>query len=596
MTPGPSDREQAADSLADRLTAHLRERPGEPLLLQGKGVSATPHVERRLFELLERAGEEHEGPVALTALSNVRPELNPFAGLGAGLEETPATGLLEGLVALLAPGLLIEWHRWPDHICCLSAGAVEALARPDTTAANAVGRLRDIGGSMLLADSVFLHHQGSGLFRDESLAPHEARRPAAWGLLRERLDGWLELAKRSGRVPAAAAIEDYRAAEKKVSLHITHSWGGGVEQWVHSFIEADSEGLNLQLRAEGPRTGAGCGQRLSLYLDRQVEAPVASWWLQPPILSTEAESGQYRRILNEIVARFGVGRVIVSSLVGHSLDALASGLPTIEVLHDFYPMWPLLGIHPGPYLEEGRPVRLEQALAEHELMPELQDLDAAGWRALGERWLETVTRRAVHAIAPSRSVAEMLPRLNPDWAGVAVETVPHGLPEIPGSAEVVPRDRADGRLRLLIPGRMHEGKGQALLLEALPQLRPHARICLLGAGRNAEAFFGQADVDVIIDYRREDLRELLASIGPQVAALLSTVPETFSYTLSEMQQLNIPVIATRVGSLAERIEDGETGWLIDPEPEALVRAVRSAEFRPDGCQLWRHLPARPHRP
>jgi GT2 family glycosyltransferase len=81
-------------------------------------------------------------------------------------------------------------------------------------------------------------------------------------------------------------------------------------------------------------------------------------------------------------------------------------------------------------------------------------------------------------------------------------------------------------------------------------------------------------VDVIIQYRREELRGLLAALGPHVAALLSIVPETFSFTLTEMQQLGIPVVATRVGSLAERIEDGVNGWLIEPDPRALVERVR----------------------
>jgi GT2 family glycosyltransferase len=42
-----------------------------------------------------------------------------------------------------------------------------------------------------------------------------------------------------------------------------------------------------------------------------------------------------------------------------------------------------------------------------------------------------------------------------------------------------------------------------------------------------------------------------------------------------MQQLNIPVIATRVGSLEERISDGETGWLIEPDAESLIEQVRA---------------------
>ena len=150
---------------------------------------------------------------------------------------------------------------------------------------------------------------------------------------------------------------------------------------------------------------------------------------------------------------------------------------------------------------------------------------------------------------------KLLLGLDPD-AGLEIDTeipVVENAEELPGSIEVTPKEREDGRLRFVIPGRIQEGKGQSLLLEALPELKEFAQIYLLGAGKDGEAFFGKSGVNVIIQYRREHLRELLAKIGPHVAGLLSIVPETFSYTLSEMQQLNIPVIATRVGSLEERI-------------------------------------------
>ncbi|MEJ2400590.1 MAG: glycosyltransferase [Xanthomonadales bacterium] len=122
---------------------------------------------------------------------------------------------------------------------------------------------------------------------------------------------------------------------------------------------------------------------------------------------------------------------------------------------------------------------------------------------------------------------------------------------------------------------MHDGKGRRLLLEALPELRPYAHVYLVGADRYGHAFFGQAGVDVILQFHRDTLSDVLAGIGPHAAGLLSVVPETFSYMLTEMQQLEIPVIATRVGSLAERVRDGETGWLIDPDPAALVARVRA---------------------
>ena len=485
---------------------------------------------------------------------------------------------------MLGPGQVHEWVHWPDHVLLLSAAAVTALAAADTNAANALPRLHVAGGRLLLADSLYLHDPRLELGHRDELQPHEERRPPAWGLLIERLENWL-LDESSLADPDLAGCLERAASDAPVTLHVTHSWGGGVARWTESFIEADDAGVNLQLRSEGPETGAGCGQRLSLHLGNRLEAPLAVWWLQPPILSSTEKHPGYREILREILTRHGIGRIVVSSLVGHSLDALATGLPTLQVLHDFFPRWPLLGVNPAPYLEAGKPVQLRRPVEEHGLPAEFVDRDAASWEKLGSDWREAVVAWGVRVVAPSRSVVELLRSLDPGWSDIDIEILPHGLPPLPGSVEVKPRERDDGRLRLVIPGRIQPGKGQRLLQQALPELGRFARVCLLGAGPSGEAFFGQPNVDVIMQYRREDLRELLASIGPHLAGLLSIVPETFSYTLSEMQQLRIPVIATRVGSLAERISDGDTGWLIEPDAASLVARVR--ELAADRAQVAR---------
>jgi len=573
-----------AESLGKILLDWQRERPDHPLLMIKKGLQVTSAIERGLFDLLRQVETQASGPVVLTALSNAEPRLNPWAGLETAAVGTAPPDLLQDLIALLAPGRIHEWVRWPDHVMLLSAAAVGSLARPDTTHDNALSRLRSAGGRLLLADSLYLHDPRLDPGRRDDLQPHEERRPPAWGMLTGRLDSWLRsegLLSNADPGHAALARELRQAATvRSATLHVTHSWGGGVARWTESFIEADVSGLNFQLRSEGPESGAGCGQRLSLYLGNRLQAPVASWWLQPPILSSTEQHAAYREILQEILSRYGIGRVIVSSLVGHSLEALATGLPTLQVLHDYYPRWPLLGVHPVPYLEEGETVSLQRPLREHALPPELGDLDAAAWEQLGDRWRETVVAWGVRMVAPSRSVVELLRRLDPAWSAIDIEILPHGLPALPVTAEIVPRDRPDGRLRLVIPGRIQQGKGQRLLAEALPELSRYARVCLLGAGPSGEVFFGRSDVDVVLQYRREELPELLAAIGPHVAGLLSIVPETFSYTLSEMQQLRIPVVATRVGSLAERIADGDTGWLIEPNAASLVERIRQLAADP----------------
>ncbi|MGH8033859.1 MAG: glycosyltransferase, partial [Lysobacterales bacterium] len=280
-----------------------------------------------------------------------------------------------------------------------------------------------------------------------------------------------------------------------------------------------------------------------------------------------------REVVHGVLQRHGVGRIIVSSLVGHSLDALRSGLPTLEVLHDFYPAWPLLGVHPQAWLETDARQPLQQALQHHELLPDFRDHDAAGWTRLAQNWRATVVKHGIKLVAPSQSVAVLLRQLDQGWNSVHIDIVHHGLVPLPLAGTVVPRIREDGKLRLVIPGRMQEGKGQSLLLEALPQLTRYAHITLLGAGKNGEAFFGTAGVNVVMQYRREELPGLMQAIGPDLAVLLSVVPETFSYTLSEMRQLGVPTVATRVGSFEERIQHGQDGWLIEPEVPALAEMV-----------------------
>lgn len=574
MTTTLPDHQNGPNSLRALLQEQLQQNPGSPLLISGKGITVTDAFRDQAHALLEQLSAEAEGPVVLTALSNANPDLNPFSGLATPSGEEPASGLPEDLVLLLSPGEIMEWHSWPGHFALLSAAAVEALAAADINPANALTRLHESGGSLLISDKLFLHVPAQGLFQAESLQAHEIRRPPAWGLLRQRLDDWLRLPD-SGQSPAwADTLASFRNSARPVTLHITHSWGGGVAKWVESFIEGDEDGVNLQLRSEGPQSEKGYGQRLSLYLGNHLEAPVASWWLQPAIQASDSEHVQYRRLLSGISERYGIGRLVISSLVGHSLDALATGIPTIQVLHDFYPRWPLLGIHPDPYLDSGPDNSLRKALQEHTLLPSFRSRDADGWKSLGEKWRETVVGQGVHVTAPSLSVTELLRSLDPGWAEIDIEVIPHGLPALPGAGQVYPKDREDGRLRLVIPGRIQEGKGQKLLLQALPALNKIAHVYLLGAGKEGEVFFGKSGVDVILQYEREDLRDLLQKIGPHAACLLSVVPETFSYTLSEMQQLNIPVIATRVGSLAERVRDGDTGWLIEPDAAALIERVR----------------------
>jgi len=542
-----------------RLLRELAERfPGRTIGFIRAGLVPEEAQLAELLRILERSKEA----VAVTMLSNASADLNPFAGLtgpASGLAGTPAE-----LVALLAPGYLHRLGHWTNHLAVLSPLAVQRMVEADPDD-DLMQSLTAAGGRLVVPDHLFLHDADTDIFEARALQSWESRFPPPFGDLSARLQGWLD-----------AGIREFPISTVwggAATLHVTHSWGGGIAHWIRTFIDNDRDHVHFQLRAEGPQSDLGCGQRISLYAGNELRCPVASWWLQPPIRSVAEHSAAYREIIGRLCRRYNVGRVIVSSLIGHSLDALRTGLPTLQVLHDHFPLWPLLSVHPRPFLREQLPVDIEAALSAHAGLLEFTDKDGAAWTDVRNAYLQALTEQHVRIVAPGRSVLELQTRLEPSFARQDIHVIPHGCAIADARRVIEPRPRSDGRLRMVVLGRIQAGKGQKLLLEAIGQLVDHVQVYLLGSGKSGETFFGVHGVNVVVEYDQDELPAMLESIGPDFAALLSIVPETYSYTLSELMALGIPVIATRVGSFPDRIEHGVNGWLVEADAGALVEQV-----------------------
>jgi len=81
----------------------------------------------------------------------------------------------------------------------------------------------------------------------------------------------------------------------------------------------------------------------------------------------------------------------------------------------------------------------------------------------------------------------------------------------------------------------------------------------------------------------------LASARSRAAAVVvpSLFPETFGYAVAEAQLDGRVVVASRIGALAELIEDEATGLLVPPgDGPALIAAVRRTLAEPDRARGW----------
>ncbi|MDO8862511.1 glycosyltransferase, partial [Haliea sp. E1-2-M8] len=435
-------------------------------------------------------------------------------------------------------------------------------------------RVRERGGLILATDNVFIDdREGPPQSLPASAFPAWqtaiTRRHPLTGL-RHALT---ELSSR-GEAPGAEVPQVQPAR-----LHISHSWGGGLGRWVEDFVDADTGHRSFVLRPIGDLTAFG--QTLALYSARNLTVPIRTWTLAEPILSTAIAHHEYRQLVAGVLAEFAIESVILSSLIGHAIDILRLELPVIVVCHDFYPFCPpILATWETP-CSQCDAARLRDCLQNNPGHRFFQYEQAPHWLALRAAFISTVVERNIALVAPSASVAARMRSLMPELREHAIQVIAHGLPQPVLTSLAVLEPERDShldpqpRLRIVVLGSLEAHKGAALLQAIIEPLAEFATVVLVGSGEGGSTFAGLPQVEVSDGYEREELGALLAAARPDIGLLLSVVPETFSYTLSELHASGVPVAATAMGAFADRIRHGDNGWLYAPDADALLDLLRS---------------------
>jgi GT2 family glycosyltransferase/glycosyltransferase involved in cell wall biosynthesis len=551
QVPASAWRVLGVDQPLAALREAARAEPGCDLLLLHAAAVLPPFALERLLRCAAAAAADVVSP-----LGNGSPALSPLAE-GDALADFDPEAVDRG-VALFAPRRIAASADWLPDLSLWRRRALDiVLAREDWRG----GTLPDaIAGA--ICDHLFVARAPFVLHGPAS--PADPRHPPAahpLDLLRARFRAV------AGTLPARPGLDG-----RPVVLHVMHGWGGGVERWVRDLARADAAHCHLALVAHGDSGRRRYGERLSLRLPAVDDAgALREWPLAAPIAATVATSAEYRAILAEVVRDFAVDAVVVSSLIGHALDALGSGLPTVVACHDRYPAWPLLHDHFDDPARRFDEPDLHAALAAARDTP-FAERDPRAWLALREAWLAALGAARATLVFPGEALRASLTRIEPRLAALAWRIVPHGLAPFaapPQAWTAPPRARA----RVLVLGRVNGAKGEQLLGEVLPQATQSMDFHLLGCGKAGEAFLGMSGVHLELDYARDELPALIARIRPDFALLPSTVAETFSYTLSELWALGVPPLACATGSFAERIEHGRSGWLVDCNAEAVLAGL-----------------------
>ncbi|MCB1954234.1 MAG: glycosyltransferase [Rhodocyclaceae bacterium] len=461
----------------------------------------------------------------------------------------------------------------------------------------------------LCADT-FVFHRGGVSFLDEA----SPRTAAALALLREKYPNYetrvheflvrdpiapfrrrialeLERARRETRLaPRARGRQGANAVPAQ--LHVVHDLGGGIERWLRDYCSADLPHRILVLRPVTYSEDFGSG--LLLFDASNFAKPIHCWIFDSPIHATATEHPEYRDILKAIIADYQVTSVVVSSLIGHALDALRSNLPTAFICHDYYPVCPDINSHFDSPCGSCRDERLVRCATKNHDFNIFARYPAADRLKVREAFAAALQHYPVSLVTPTRAVARQLRDLHEPMRSAHFVEIPHGQNSVGGPAPEAPHEGR--RMRIVVLGMLSVSKGHRLLEAALGDLLQFADLYLLGSGEVGELFMGRKGVQVIPQYTTGRLRALLSDINPDVGLLLSIWPETYSYTLTELWACRIPPVATRLGSFEERIWDGRTGYLFDPDPSQLVELLRRLDSNRQQIRFVRNqlsgLPAR----
>lgn len=190
---------------------------------------------------------------------------------------------------------------------------------------------------------------------------------------------------------------------------------------------------------------------------------------------------------------------------------------------------------------------------------------------LAGKW---ICRLADAVATPSEVTAG---ELRADYGARVVAVIPNGV----GEMQAAPRGSGDhGNPVVLYGGALRSRKALAVLLVALVELRrsfPRATLLLAGDGEQRSALERQARELGIVEAVRflgaVPRQEMARWYGSVDIFCLPSIYEGFPVTILEAMSVGLPIVATTVAGIPEAVEEGVSGYLVEPEDARALAAA-----------------------
>lgn len=336
-------------------------------------------------------------------------------------------------------------------------------------------------------------------------------------------------------------------------LHVTHPWGGGISTYIKDLVISSRNFCRIYKLK--------CWQGI-VYVEYEKDGVGVEkkYYLGKDIPLTEFSLKKYAQILSSLLDEFDIDLFHINSQVGHAFDIFTvpafRNIPIVCTIHDYFYICPTFHLVDtrGEYCGICREGTERNNCLEHHsyLYSKFGRADLVKFR----QKFRSVMHYVDVFVFPSHSSKDIFSK----YYGInesICRVIYHGTTLI--KSETLIPEKGNGKLRVGIIGSMSKHKGQVTIQALIASLKKYP-----------VKFFHFGDGDLtgknlknLGRYNRNNIVELIQSKKIDVSLLLSTWPETFSYTLTESIAANVPPIVTDMGALAERVGADEIGWLVD---------------------------------
>lgn len=203
--------------------------------------------------------------------------------------------------------------------------------------------------------------------------------------------------------------------------------------------------------------------------------------------------------------------------------------------------------------------------------------DITGYLKLRREILSQSLERVTQIVVPSEFLARRMKAIFP----VDYRVIPHGI----HGYLPMPKRMPDDKVIFGFVGHLNPSKGWESLVAAFRLLRDkcqHTELHLFGSPRPE-----RDDMPGIIyhgRYAQEDLPRIFSRID--VAVIPSVFAETFCLVLSEAWMAGVPVAASDIGALGDRVVDGVNGKKFQPGNVESVRHTLAWFLKNDEWKTW----------